>query len=82
MVAVSASCGSSDNAAQASGTVRGPSLLSQVYELGHHPDEAFRSAVANGSPQHHWQFGDMPDIGGLDAAEVDAIVSYVRRLQD
>ncbi|HEX6420619.1 MAG TPA: cytochrome c [Acidimicrobiales bacterium] len=63
------------------GTNRGPSHLSQVYAPDHHPDEAFRAAVANGSPQHHWDFGDMPPVPGLDADEVDAIIAYVREVQ-
>jgi mono/diheme cytochrome c family protein len=72
-----ASCHGSD----LRGTDRGPSHLSQVYEPGHHPDEAFRAAVAQGSPQHHWDFGDMPPVPGLDDEEVDAIIAYVREVQ-
>lgn len=64
------------------GTDRGPSHLSEVYAPDHHPDEAFRSAIANGSPQHHWDFGDMPAIRGLDDDQVDAIIDYVREVQD
>lgn len=68
--------------AEAVGTARGPSLLSVVYEPGHHPDEAFRSAARNGVTQHHWEFGDMPPVGGLDDTELEAIISYVRGLQE
>ena len=32
------------------GTDRGPSHLSIVYEPGHHGDDAFRMAIANGAP--------------------------------
>ncbi len=64
------------------GTSRGPSHLSIVYEPGHHADDAFRSAIANGSPQHHWDFGDMPPVPGLDDAQVDAIIAYVREVQE
>lgn len=63
------------------GTSRGPSHLSQVYEPGHHSDDSFRSAVANGSPQHHWQFGDMPPVEGLDDDEVDAVIAFIRDAQ-
>ena len=48
--------------AEAVGTLSGPPLLSIVYEPGHHPDEAFRSAARNGVAQHHWNFGDMPAL--------------------
>jgi mono/diheme cytochrome c family protein len=64
------------------GTSTGPSHLSMVYEPGHHPDESFRSAIANGSPQHHWDFGDMPPVAGLDDEQVDAIIAYVREVQE
>lgn len=63
------------------GTERGPSLLSIVYEPAHHPDESIRSAIANGVSPHHWDFGPMPIIGGLSAAEVDAVIAHVRSVQ-
>jgi mono/diheme cytochrome c family protein len=64
------------------GTDEGPSHLSQVYEPGHHPDAAFEAAIAQGSTQHHWEFGDMPPVEGLDADEVAAVIAYVRSVQD
>lgn len=64
------------------GTPKGPSLLSIIYEPNHHGDQAFRSAVAGGSPQHHWAFGNMPPISGLSDDQVTAIISYVRQVQD
>lgn len=73
-----ASCHGSD----LGGTDKGPSHLSVVYVPNHHGDEAFRSAVANGAPQHHWTFGPMPAIEGLDDDEVDAIIEYVRSEQE
>ena len=63
------------------GTGQGPSHLSIVYEPVHHPDEAFRAAILRGSPQHHWDFGDMPPIAGLDEAEIDAVIAYIRDVQ-
>jgi mono/diheme cytochrome c family protein len=63
------------------GTERGPSLLSEVYEPAHHPDASFRAAVRQGAPAHHWRFGDMPAIPGLDDEEVDAILAHVRARQ-
>lgn len=64
------------------GTDKGPSHLSQVYEPSHHPDDAFRSAIANGSQAHHWDFGDMPPVEGLSDGEVNAIIAYVREQQE
>jgi mono/diheme cytochrome c family protein len=63
------------------GTEEGPSLLSEVYEPGHHADVAFLLAVQRGVPAHHWHFGDMPAVEGVDETEVAAIVAYVRETQ-
>lgn len=60
------------------GTDRGPSQLSVVYALDHHPDESYRSAIANGVRAHHWSFGDMAPVKGLSADQVDAIIGYIR----
>jgi mono/diheme cytochrome c family protein len=63
------------------GTGGGPSLLSVVYEPGHHPDESFRSAIRNGVRPHHWNFGPMPRITGLSDAEIESIILFVRAEQ-
>lgn len=63
------------------GTDRGPSHLSVVYEPGHHADAAFLLAVRNGVRPHHWDFGPMPPIEGLTDEEVGAITAYVRSVQ-
>lgn len=63
------------------GSERGPPLVHAIYEPGHHGDAAFRRAIRLGSPQHHWQFGDMPPVEGLTESEIEEIVAYVRALQ-
>jgi mono/diheme cytochrome c family protein len=63
------------------GTDKGPSHLSIVYEPNHHGDDAFRSAIVNGAQQHHWNFGDMAPIPGLDDDQIDAIIAHVRAEQ-
>ncbi len=63
------------------GTDKGPSQLSIVYEPNHHSDEAYRSAIANGAPQHHWPFGDMPPVEGLSDEEVEAVIDFIRSEQ-
>ena len=75
------SCGSC-HGADLRGTDKGPSHLSQVYESGHHPDSSFRSAIANGTTAHHWDFGDMKPVSGLSGDEIDAIIAYIRGQQD
>lgn len=64
------------------GTDKGPSHLSVVYEPSHHPDEAFRSAIRNGAPQHHWDFGSMPPVTGLNDEEIDAVITFIRAEQE
>lgn len=63
------------------GTDQGPSQLSIVYEPNHHPDAAYRAAIATGAPQHHWNFGDMPPVEGLSDTEVEAVIGWVRSEQ-
>lgn len=63
------------------GTDKGPSHLSVVYEPSHDADGAFIVAVLRGAPAHHWNFGAMPRIEGLDADDVAAITAYVRSVQ-
>lgn len=63
------------------GTTRGPSQFSEVYEPGHHPDASYRSAIVNGVAAHHWAFGDMPPVEGLDGTEIDAVIAYIRGRQ-
>ena len=64
------------------GTDQGPSHLSIVYEPNHHTDDSFRNAIANGAPQHHWNFGDMPAVGGLSDSDVEAVIAFVRAEQE
>lgn len=64
------------------GTDRGPSHLSEVYVPGHHGDAAFSLAVLRGVREHHWRFGDMLPVEGLDETDITAIVAYVRSVQE
>lgn len=63
------------------GTDRGPTFLHRMYRPGHHGDQSFHLAVQRGAKAHHWRFGNMPRIEGLDANDVDEIIGYVRWLQ-
>lgn len=65
----------------AAGGEGGPPLVHEIYNPGHHGDGAFLSAVMNGVPQHHWNFGNMPAQEGLTRLHVAAIVKYIRELQ-
>lgn len=65
----------------AEGSQTGPPLVNRLYEIGHHPNFSFHNAVNKGVTAHHWNFGDMPPVPNVPAAEVDAIICHVRDLQ-
>ncbi len=65
----------------ASGTDFGPPLVHDIYNPGHHADEAFVLAARNGVRAHHWPYGDMPPVDGVNEAQARAIATYVRELQ-
>lgn len=58
-----------------------PPLVHKIYEPNHHGDASFLLAVKNGVRAHHWRFGNMPQIKGVEDSEVRQIVTYVRELQ-
>lgn len=66
----------------ASGTDKGPPLVHDIYNPGHHADFAFFQAVRVGVRQHHWPYGNMPAQPGLTDPEIGAVVQYVRELQE
>ena len=55
--------------------------MHEVYEPSHHPDESFRNAVQQGVQPHHWEFGPMPPVPGVQGEDIDAVIAYVRSLQ-
>ena len=64
-----------------SGTEQGPPLVHNIYNPGHHADEAIRRAVKLGVRRHHWPFGDMPRQEHVKPSEIEAIIVYIRELQ-
>mgnify|MGYP001410727593 CR=1 FL=1 len=65
----------------AAGGEGGPPLIHRIYEPGHHGDDAFRLAVAQGVRAHHWRFGDMPPQPGVAPETVETIIAFVREAQ-
>ena len=63
------------------GTDKGPPLVHKIYNPGHHADGAFYLAARNGTRQHHWRFGNMPAQPQVSDDDLQAIVKYVRELQ-
>jgi mono/diheme cytochrome c family protein len=65
----------------AAGTASGPPLIHKYYEPSHHDDGAFHAAVMQGVRAHHWRFGNMPPVEGLEKQDVGSIIAYVREVQ-
>jgi mono/diheme cytochrome c family protein len=63
------------------GTTQGPPLVHDIYNPGHHSNEAFLRAVRMGTRQHHWKFGNMPPQPQVTDRQLAEIVEYVRTLQ-
>ncbi|MEX2319630.1 MAG: cytochrome c, partial [Bauldia sp.] len=59
----------------AAGTESGPPLVHDIYNPGHHPDEAFYLAARRGTRQHHWSFGNMPPLDDVTDGDLAAIVT-------
>ena len=75
-----------DNCAQChgadlNGTDQGPPLLHGYYRPSHHSDVAFYRAIQLGSPQHHWSFGDMAPVEGVNDKQARVITEFVRWYQ-
>ena len=66
----------------AAGTKLGPPLIHDIYNPGHHSDQAFYLAAATGVRAHHWPYGDMPAQPQVSEAEVGLIIRYIRELQE
>ena len=65
----------------AAGTDKGPPLVHDIYNPGHHADGAFFLAARLGVRQHHWPYGDMPPQPQINEQQIAAVVQYVRELQ-
>ena len=65
----------------ASGTGNGPPLVHNIYNPGHHSDQAFFLAAKRGVRRHHWRYGNMAPQPQVKDDQLAAIVKYVRELQ-
>lgn len=63
------------------GTNAGPTFLDRIYVPSHHADIAFIFAVERGVRAHHWNFGNMPPVEGLEHEQVLAIIAFIREQQ-
>ncbi len=63
------------------GTDKGPPLIHRIYEPNHHADFSFYRAVQQGTPAHHWPYGDMAPLPDVSEAEVKIIIKFIREVQ-
>ena len=69
------------NGVDAAGGLGGPPLIHNIYNPGHHANEAFIRAVRNGVRQHHWQFGDMPSQPQVAFGDMVFLLKFIREVQ-
>lgn len=67
--------------ANGAGSAKGPPLVHDIYNPGHHGDASFLFAVKRGVRSHHWRFGNMPPQPRVNDGEIAAIIRYLRELQ-
>ena len=72
---------SSCHGVSGNGSDKGPPFMHKIYEPSHHGDEAFYRAALNGVKSHHWKFGDMPPVPGIERRDISKILPYLRWLQ-
>ncbi|GJM06164.1 MAG: hypothetical protein DHS20C09_21600 [marine bacterium B5-7] len=65
----------------ARGSDKGPTFISRIYHPGHHGDGAFYIAPKKGARAHHFKFGDMPPVKGVNDSQLQTIIEYVRAVQ-
>lgn len=65
----------------AEGTDKGPPLIHGYYKPSHHGEAAFYRVILNGSPAHHWAFGDMPPVDCATEDDARKVTEFVRWLQ-
>jgi len=65
----------------ASGSDKGPPLIHNIYNPGHHGDRSFFMAVQRGVRAHHWPFGNMPPQPKVTERQVVEIVRFIREVQ-
>ncbi|NRP47788.1 MULTISPECIES: cytochrome c [unclassified Marinobacterium] len=63
------------------GTLKGPPLIHDIYNPGHHSNQAIISAIKNGVRQHHWPYGDMPAQEKIGFAKTMAVIEFIREVQ-
>jgi mono/diheme cytochrome c family protein len=81
MIAFQANCAECHGSSGSGQDGIAPPLVHKIYEPNHHGDIAFTLAVRHGVRAHHWRFGDMPPIEGVDDESIAEITAYIRELQ-
>ncbi|MDQ7019559.1 MAG: cytochrome c [Robiginitomaculum sp.] len=66
----------------ATGSDKGPPLIHDIYNPGHHGDYAFYRAAQKGTPQHHWRFGNMPPQTNVTDEQIANIIRFIRETQE
>ncbi len=65
----------------AGGSDQGPTFIHRVYHPNHHTDGHFFAAPQRGTRAHHFKFGDMAPVEGVNDAQLELIIEYIRAVQ-
>lgn len=63
------------------GSDKGPPLIHDIYNPGHHGDQAFYLAAKRGVRAHHWRFGNMPRLAPVAPEVMQSIITFIREVQ-
>lgn len=63
------------------GSKIGPPLIHNIYNPGHHGNNAFSQAVLKGVQQHHWSYGNMPPQRQVGFSDMANIMAFIREVQ-
>lgn len=64
-----------------SGTRKGPPLIHDIYNPGHHSNQSIVVAIKNGVRAHHWPYGNMPAQEKVGFTETMAVIEFIREVQ-
>lgn len=64
------------------GSKKGPPILHPMYRRAVYPDHHFKKMVREGKREKNWRFGPMPAYPEIADKDIDAVIRFVREVQD
>lgn len=79
---INAKCSECHGVDGTGGSRKGPPILHSQYRREIFPDYQFKRAMFEGKREKNWRFGAMSPVEGLSEADADAVIAFVREIQD